>query len=432
MKKNFTIWADGEKGLEKAIKRLNRHAQKMGYGSASVVSVGKAYETKRLALFKDADGEVSESSYAAMVKDVEVDIPEQFLNMADAEWKVVGQVVYAEGQAEVVAEPEQMVKVGKFIEGFNWKCQTCGHSLKKAFVVENKADGRLMVVGVECLKQYTGADGQAIIAAIEFISVIQYKEGGDEGCGGGGGGSQNYKVIDLEDYMAVCVAVAVRDGGYVKRWEEREHGFYGENANVEVLDCTRNHALAQFIGSIDPQNDKAIRMYTRSSSQVVPVVIPTDADKSQAEALIKAWQDAPVLPKFDGSKDEYAEQCKFLAERGWVTEKTAGIAASMVKGPRVEKPNVSQYLGEVGKRQDFMGLKVVAAIEREGQYGITTILKFEDAAGNVLTWFASGCPGYSKDDVVDLKATVKSHDEYKGVKQTVISRAKELEKKVAV
>jgi len=34
--------------------------------------------------------------------------------------------------------------------------------------------------------------------------------------------------------------------------------------------------------------------------------------------------------------------------------------------------------------------------------------------------------------VVDLKATVKSHDEYKGVKQTVISRAKELEKKVAV
>jgi hypothetical protein len=143
---------------------------------------------------------------------------------------------------------------------------------------------------------------------------------------------------------------------------------------------------------------------------------------------VKAWQDAPVLPKYDGSKDEYAEQCKFLAERGWVTEKTAGIVASMVRGPRIEKPNVSQYIGEVGKRQDFMGLKVVAAIERESDYGISTILKFEDAAGNVLTWFASGGKSYKQGDIVNLKATVKAHNEYRDVKQTVITRAKELAK----
>ena len=190
MKKSFRIWSHGEKDLVKAMNRLNKHALKMGYTEVKIISISKEFETRRTTLFKSADGEVSESFYAVTVKDVEVDIPEQFLNMADAEWKVVGQVISADGQAEVVAEEGQLVKLGKFIENYNWKCQACKHPLKRSFVVENRDDSRLLSVGVECLKQYTGADGQAIIALIEFISVLQIKETDGEGGSGGGGTSQ--------------------------------------------------------------------------------------------------------------------------------------------------------------------------------------------------------------------------------------------------
>jgi hypothetical protein len=391
-----------------------------------------------------------------------------------AEWSVLGRVVSAEGQVEIVAEEGKMVVIGKAMEEFNWKCQSCAHSLKQAFVVESRKDGKILAVGSECLKQYTGADGAAIVAAIEFIAFLQYKEDDGEEGNGGGGSRDTYRVIELEDFMAVCVAVAARDGGYVKRWEESDLG-YGDRA-IENPDCTRNNAIAQFIGDLCPKagvpNEKEMVLRSRYNTTVHPVVTPTDADKAKAEALVKAWQEAPVpmkknrysdcqhnfekdvcvicgqarcpnfvrgvcqsCPKCTNPNkplsevpDEYVTQCKFLAERGWITEKTAGVAASMVKGAPLPKKDYanSKHVGTVGERKDFNDLTVIMAVEREGDYGITTILKFEDSDGNILTWFASGGKSYEKGGKVNLKATVKAHDEFKGVKQTVITRAKEL------
>jgi len=469
MNKALRICEGSEKMLEKAIKRLNRHALKMGYSEAKVVSIGSPVEARRLILSKSEDGEVCENSYAVSVRDVVVDLPEQFLNYEKAEWLVLGQVVNAEGQAEVVAEAANMSKIGKVSEGFNWKCQTCKHSLGKAYVVEHKVDGRMLMVGHECLKQYTGADGQAIIAAIEFLAVLEYKDG-DEGEGGGGGrGSRQYKVIDIEDYLAVCVAVAARDGGYAKRWVED-----GDRDKAENPLCTRNHALAQFVGKCIPKKDNfgidtdeaVMQIWSRSGFKDYPVANPSDADKAKARELVEAWlaSEAPMKKVYkdcasgrvheyvdgvcvccgraksvvegpDEVPDDYAVQCKFLAERGWVTEKTAGVAASMVKGPRKVEPKKdysgSKHLGSVGGRQVFENLTVLMAIEREGNYGITTILKFADAEDNILTWFASGGRNYQKGDKVTLKATVKKHDDFRGIRQTVITRATEVAEKAA-
>ena len=428
MKKNFRIYDGDAARVEKAVKRLNKHAAKMGYSECRVVSIGKPYETRRTILSK-ADGEVSESSYAVRVCNVEVDMPEQFLNPAVAEWSVLGRVVSAEGQVEIVAEEGKMVVIGKAMEGFNWKCQTCAHPLKQAFVVENRTDGRILAVGSECLKQYTGADGAAIVAAIEFIAVLQYNEDDGEEGSGRGGSRGSYKVIELEDFMAVCVAVAARDGGYAKRWNESDLG-YGDRA-IENLDCTRNNAIAQFIGDLCPKadapNESKMVLRSRYNTTVHPVVIPTDADKAKAKELIDGWLKCSI-PLRGESPDEYVTQCKFLAERGWITEKTAGVAASMVKGAPAPKKDYanSKHVGTVGERKDFRDLTVIMTIEREGDYGITTILKFEDSDGNILTWFASGGKSYEKGGKISLKATVKAHDEFKGVKQTVITRAKEL------
>jgi len=403
MKTNFKIPSSRVKEMEKAIRRLNKHAQKMGYGEAKVVSIGEPKETLKKHIIVDQDGEVAlDKDYVVLVRDVEVEIPEQFLNAADAEWKVIGQVVRVEGNAEAVGETSRLPEINKFAEGYNWKCQTCQHALGRGFVVEHK-DGRKLIVGVECLKQYTGADGQAIIKAIEFVALLIEGECDEHDQSEGGYGRRAYHAIELDEYLAVCLAVVRRDKGYLKRWVEDRHAF----DKMENVDCTRNCALAHFVGG-----------------RTTVKIEVTDADKVAAEALIEAWLAAEVPVKEDGKKDEYAEQCKFLAERGWISEKSAGIAASMVNGPRVQKPNVSQYVGEVGKRQDFLDLTVVAAIPQETQYGFSTILKFEDAAGNVLTWFASGNPGFENGKKVSVKATVKAQEEYRGVKQTVITRAK--------
>jgi len=428
MEQKFKIVSGTEKKLTVAMNRLNRHAQKQGYGSATVLSIGKEYEARRLVLTKLEDGEILEKSYAVLVKDVVADIPEQFLNAQDAEWKVIGQIVFAEGLPEVVAESANMAEVSDAAKGFSWKCQTCGHSLRKAFAVKHNVDGKILIVGVECLKQYTGADGQAIIKLVEFISCLLFKEV-DDSFGGGGSGHSDLAVIDLEDYLAVCNVIVRRDGQYIKRWNKISDRFgYGETENVEEVNCTRNNAVAQFLGTVNKDvagNElNTLKLYDGRLCADFRKVQVTPEDKAAAMALVEAWYNAEV-PERDGKPDEFIVQCKFLVERGWITTKTAGVAAYMVNGPRKPEGNKdSKHIGVVGERMVFENLKVIFTLSRETEYGMSTILKFEDPSGNVLTWFASGVQNYAKGDVVSLKASIKAHDEYKGVSQTVITRAK--------
>jgi hypothetical protein len=89
----------------------------------------------------------------------------------------------------------------------------------------------------------------------------------------------------------------------------------------------------------------------------------------------------------------------------------------------------SRHLGMAGDRMEFPGLRVVSSVEKETDYGVVTVLTFEDKKGNVLVWFASGSKKYARGDVANLKATVKGYDESDGVRKTVVTRAAELEEK---
>ena len=57
----------------------------------------------------------------------------------------------------------------------------------------------------------------------------------------------------------------------------------------------------------------------------------------------------------------------------------------------------------------------------ETQYGLTKIFKIIDANGNVYTWKTSG--GLA-DDSIEIVGTVKSHNEYRDVKQTELTRVR--------
>lgn len=81
----------------------------------------------------------------------------------------------------------------------------------------------------------------------------------------------------------------------------------------------------------------------------------------------------------------------------------------------------SEWVGKVGQRELFKDMQVLRCTPREGDYGTTYIYGFADKEGRQFTWFGSkhiGDPGQT----FDLKATIKGHDEYQGTKQTVITR----------
>lgn len=107
---------------------------------------------------------------------------------------------------------------------------------------------------------------------------------------------------------------------------------------------------------------------------------------------------------------------------------------------RREKAAKSAHVGEVGKR-----IELVVRYERmhswDGFYGPTQLFRFDDE-GNALVWKTSGylpCVDVRHADgwtanrpmpqgaILRIRATVKKHDDYRGERQTALTRVKVLE-----
>jgi hypothetical protein len=122
-------------------------------------------------------------------------------------------------------------------------------------------------------------------------------------------------------------------------------------------------------------------------------------------------------------------------EGRWVSDKALAAVAKCI-AENVDNAafaGKSEYVGKIGERLTIKGKVVrVASFVRPcfGSYGNETVwvVSIRDEVGNV---FVTKTPSFGhstqKGDTVALKGTVKEHSEWKGEKQTVLQRVKELE-----
>ena len=106
-------------------------------------------------------------------------------------------------------------------------------------------------------------------------------------------------------------------------------------------------------------------------------------------------------------------------------------ALEIVRDAIAEKAKgiVSSHVGKVGVRQEFL-VKVKSVSEYEtlgfgynAGYVTNYAHTLQDRQGNIIVYFGSSRLG-SYGEILKIAGTVKAHDEYKGVAQTVISRPK--------
>jgi hypothetical protein len=85
----------------------------------------------------------------------------------------------------------------------------------------------------------------------------------------------------------------------------------------------------------------------------------------------------------------------------------------------------SEYVGKEKQRLTF-NLIVNKILRFDSYYGTTTLYIMQDASGNVFKWGASSSlPDEVKEgSAITLTGTIKAHEEYRGVKQTVLTRCK--------
>lgn len=128
-----------------------------------------------------------------------------------------------------------------------------------------------------------------------------------------------------------------------------------------------------------------------------------------------------------------AHECQRLTEKEVLTDSIFiewknkdEIEPLWIENIRRVEESPSEWVGEVGGRLDLQ-LHIDRSFEgsyqrNAGWYGTTTTYMYlmHDEAGNVYKWSTS-CY-YNEGDDVHFRATVKDHAEYKGIKQTVLTR----------
>lgn len=392
---SFEVFADNLPRLREKLEELNRRIARLGK---------KGYPLPPLALSEGASRVVKlrrgDSEFGPVVEYVMVEVALTGPSVKAAGWEFVASLQHEEAGTIIRAVPgNEGLDLSAYREALPL-CEHCAKAIRRkdTFLLRNEA-GAFKQVGRNCLAEFLGIDPFAYARAAEFLAAFRgAADDWDEEFRLGG----SPRAWDLSTLLTF-VACEIRSNGWVSRTKARE------------TDRTASVDMAISHGVCSPPNDQyALR--------------PSPEDAALAVAAL-TWA-GPWLER-DEALSDYEHNLRVALLAGYATARTAGIIGSLVAVYQREQEKArlatvhaaSQHVGEVGKRQVFAALRVVSIREFEGFYGVTALHRFVDPAGNILTWFASGSGSpFEVDGSYDLVATVKKHEEYKGVRQTQLVR----------
>lgn len=153
-----------------------------------------------------------------------------------------------------------------------------------------------------------------------------------------------------------------------------------------------------------------------------------DQDK---ELVVKAMEWAKNLE----GKNDFERNILALVKQDTISYKYCGYIAAII--PCYQKSisskfddslQNSQWIGKEKERLDFF-VKCIFKKSFDTDYGLKTLVKF-NCNGSIIVWFATGEVDFNIGEDYIIKGTVKGHDEYNNVKQTIINRVKILAEKV--
>lgn len=82
------------------------------------------------------------------------------------------------------------------------------------------------------------------------------------------------------------------------------------------------------------------------------------------------------------------------------------------------------WFGEIGDKITELPVTLVSKNGYESKYGYTNIYTFEDENKHLFSWFTTTNQIFSVGNKALLSGTIKQHDDYRGVKRTILTRCK--------
>ena len=296
-------------------------------------------------------------------------------------------------------------------------CEHCNtkKSRKGTYVIRNEETGDFKQVGKSCLRDYTGGmDAEAIASYISmFDALIQAEEVLE-----GGRMRFYYDTEEILRYMAETI----RHFGYVKSG----YGNYGTSSRATDYYAV-DHG-SRFLGpeevvrlrgemeaaGFDANSPKTIELVTKAREWI--------AEQPEASNYLHNLKVASALDYADpGNLNILASL--FPAYDREIEYQAAKAERERERAAEAAKAQASAHVGKVGDRivVDVDSAKCVTSFNSD--FGTTFIYRIVGKDGNVYIWKTGSI---LNDEIAKIKGTVKEHSEFRGVKQTVLTRCKEV------
>jgi hypothetical protein len=284
----------------------------------------------------------------------------------------------------------------------------CDHCRKdrmrrETFLVKNEETGEEKQIGRQCIKDFLGWD-----TGISWPSTPADDDEEKEFYGFGGG-DRDVSTDTVLAYAWACTKAF----GFVRSQD------YHATPTVQLV---RN--------AINPGK-------ARQDREFAEAMRPLAAEAKDKAAEIRAF----ILSDDFSGTSEYVLNLKAIAGGKRASSRNFGILVSapqawarfneqtLIRKARSEKP--SEWIGTApdkaagikGSRITFTGM-VESIRYIDGLYGSTTLYQVRDeTSGVIVKWFASNnALGENTGVRVTFRGTVKEHDEYQGIKATVLTR----------
>lgn len=382
-------------GLQQKIDRLGRKAAKLGCKAPVLTVHSDQFE----------DREVGENDPPLLVRFVKVEVHGEAPKYAG--WQIAARLVHENGaviirSAPGIELPERFRTIGKVCE----HCNTQRHRTD-TYVVKHD-DGTFKSVGSNCIADFLGHKDPGAIAAqaelvLSYSSLAGEFESGDFGFASG---ASFFRL----DSLLPFVRSYARLFGWVSAKKAQEEGKQSSAGDIQLL-------LGCFKLS---EREKQVLRDVRAGI--------TDEDREWCQKAIVWAASREAATDFD-------HNLRAIANSGECSRRTFAFACSIVgayrrhiEGEIVRENNrkASEHFGVVGDKIEAT-LFVVSVKTVDGFYGPSTIYRLIDAEGRTFIWFTGSGEGKLAEQAwVRVKATIKKHDEFRGLRQTVITRCKRL------
>jgi len=391
--------------LEKKLARISKKAAKYGC-DFHFEKIGEHFETRELDEYDENGKRLTEE-----IRYIDIDVE----GKAEANgWSFAASLDYTE-KGNIISGVEGIEIPERFYSCTPW-CEHCKtrRDRKSSYIVYNAESGEFKQVGSGCLKDFT--NGLSAEAVAQYESWIHECEEASEFSGFGGWAQRWY---DTREFMAAA-AETIRIFGYVKRGTE------GMTATADLVDdlyrVYAGHSLGLcrdfLLEQYDMARSKGWDMDNPASWELADTVRDWIASNEKNDNYFHNLKVACALDHVLGNSAGLVVSAfpAYNREMDYQAEKIARERKAAAEGA------ASDYVGKIGERISFETDNSRCLTSWETMYGFTFVYKFVDGEGNIYTWKTG--KNLDCDCRYKVVGTVKEHKDYRGVKQTELTRCK--------